>query len=127
MYMKIEKRYFDGTYLKHNPSWDSEDAAWKAALVTKVLTAHNIQPRSICELGCGTGDVLRTLHPSFPMAMLTGYDVSPQLTKFWNNHGDAKIGINFILGNLIFFKNELMDINYIYTNIKLIDLYKMKK
>ena len=28
---------------------------------------------------------------------------------------------------LIFFKNELMDINHIYTNIKLIDLDKMKK
>lgn len=28
---------------------------------------------------------------------------------------------------LIFFRNELMDINYIYTNIKLIDLDKMKK
>jgi hypothetical protein len=27
---------------------------------------------------------------------------------------------------LIFFKNELKDINYIYTNIKLIDLDKMK-
>ena len=27
---------------------------------------------------------------------------------------------------LIFFRNELMDINYIYTNIKLIDLDKMK-
>ena len=88
--MKTEKRYIDGTYLEDNPNWDRVDAAWKANLVAKILKDHKIQPGSICEVGCGSGDILRCLRASFPLTRLFGYDISPQVTQFWaNDQGGA--------------------------------------
>lgn len=81
--MKIEQRYLDGSYLNHNPSWDREDSPWKANLVTNILKNHNINPKSVCEVGCGSGDILRCLRQSFPNARLVGYDISPQASQFW--------------------------------------------
>lgn len=97
--MKTEKRYLDGAYLKNNPDWDRKDAAWKASLVTGILNDHQIQPYSICEVGCGAGDILRCLRPSFPLANLFGYDISPQAAKFWSEDNDTEGGVTFNLGN----------------------------
>lgn len=98
--MKTEKRYLDGTYLQNNPNWDREDAAWKANLVTKILKDHQIYPGLICEVGCGSGDILRCLRANFPLTSLFGYDISPQLSQFWvddQNAGEG--GVTFNLGN----------------------------
>jgi hypothetical protein len=97
--MKTETRYLDGTYLKDNPSWDREDALWKANLVAKILTDHHIQPSSICEVGCGAGDILRCLRSCFPLTGLFGYDISPQVTQFWIDNQDAHSCVSFNLGN----------------------------
>jgi cyclopropane fatty-acyl-phospholipid synthase-like methyltransferase len=97
--MKTENRYLDGTYLENNPNWDREDAAWKANLVLKILNDHHIQPDSICEVGCGSGDILRCLRASFPLANLFGYDISPHLTKFWVDDQNTEEGVTFNFGN----------------------------
>jgi len=57
--MKIEKRYLDGTYLLTNPNCDREDSAKKANLVTDILKSHDISPKTIYEIGCVAGDILR--------------------------------------------------------------------
>jgi SAM-dependent methyltransferase len=93
--MGIETRYLDGTYLADNPEWDRADAAWKAAQVRAILNANRITPRSICDIGCGSGDVLANLRDAFPLASLAGFDISPQLEPFWRHHS----GINFTCGN----------------------------
>jgi hypothetical protein len=97
--MKVETRYLDGSYLAHNPSWDRDDAEWKASLVAKILNDHHIKPNSVCEVGCGSGDILRCLRSSFPLSKFLGYDVSPQLTQFWVDDQDASGEVNFILGD----------------------------
>lgn len=84
--MGIESRYFDGTYLSQNPEWDRADAEWKAAQVSAIVTANRLTPASICDVGCGSGDVLAKLQGRFPTARLTGFDVSPQLAPFWARH-----------------------------------------
>lgn len=103
--MKTEKRYLDGTYLENDPSWHCEDALWKANLVAGLLKNHQIRPSSICEVGCGTGDILRCLFTSFPLTSLFGYDISPQLSKFWV---ESPGGVTFVLGNF----HEMNTINY---------------
>lgn len=97
--MKIESRYLDGTYLSLNPNWDREDATWKANLVAEILKDHHIQPSSICEVGCGSGDILRSIRASFPLTRLFGYDISPQLTQFWGDDHDGGRDVTFNLGN----------------------------
>lgn len=55
--MKIENRYFNASYLAENPNWDRQDAQWKAEKVLSILSDNKIDPASICEVGCGSGDI----------------------------------------------------------------------
>lgn len=79
----IESRYLDGTYLAANPDWDRADASWKASHVAAILRGNGVSPTSICDVGCGSGDVLVELGSEFQAAKLTGFDISPQLATFW--------------------------------------------
>jgi SAM-dependent methyltransferase len=71
--------YTDGSYHSIHPTWDVEDSPWKARLVRKLLAKHDLTPSSICEVGCGAGEVLRQLQLSGDSsAQYTGYEISPQ-------------------------------------------------
>ena len=82
----VESMYMDGTYLQENPEWDRNDASWKAGCVSAILSDNHVYPQSICDVGCGSGDVLANLRESFPGAALTGFDISPQASQFWSRH-----------------------------------------
>jgi predicted TPR repeat methyltransferase len=67
----------NGEYLKNNPSWHTEDSAWKAAQISKLLTRNGLNPKTIAEIGCGAGEILNQLHANLPNDVnLTGYDIS---------------------------------------------------
>lgn len=102
----VEKRYRDGTYLAENPDWDRDDSTWKADRVRQVLKDHGIEPRSVCEIGCGAGDVLSELRRWMPDARLYGYDISSQASAFWDDHRDKRI--EFRVGDFF----ELDDTQY---------------
>jgi Methyltransferase domain len=74
----MDSAYLDGSYQSNNPSWHIEDSPWKARQISTMLKKHGINPESICEVGCGTGEILVQLQPSFPDALFCGYEVSPQ-------------------------------------------------
>ena len=95
----VESRYYDGTYLVENPDWDRKDAPWKAVQVASILSDNKIEPYTVCEVGCGSGDVLAQLQKALPSAKMTGYDISPQVAKFWEQHDEAGGGVEFQLGN----------------------------
>lgn len=95
----IEKRYTDGSYLTANPEWDRQDSEWKAKLVLGILARNGIAPSSICEVGCGAGDILLHVARALPKAALAGFDVSPQAVGFWNAHRTAGSTIDFRLGD----------------------------
>ncbi len=94
----VESIYFDGTYLSENPDWDRKDAPWKAVQVATILSENSILPSTLCEVGCGSGDVLVHLKKSMPSTKMKGYDISPQVVKFWKNH-NVGVGVEFQLGN----------------------------
>jgi SAM-dependent methyltransferase len=56
-----QERYRDGTYARDNPGWHAEDALPKARAVLEALDALGWTYRSVLDVGCGTGDVLRQL------------------------------------------------------------------
>jgi hypothetical protein len=71
--------YTDGDYLKNNPTWDVEDAPWKADLIFRMIQKHQIKPKTICEIGCGCGEILCQLQLKMPVSVkFTGYEISPQ-------------------------------------------------
>ena len=70
--------YKSGKYLDSNPDWHAADAPYKARWINEILYRNLVDPTSIVEIGCGSGDILVNLENYFPQAMLTGYDISPQ-------------------------------------------------
>jgi hypothetical protein len=89
--------YLDGDYAQLNPSWDTEDSAWKAALVADLLARHGLQPATLAEIGCGAGAILAALQPRLPATALHGWDIAPGAARFWPQHP----GITFTQGDFL--------------------------
>jgi SAM-dependent methyltransferase len=88
--MRAGSIYKSGEYLAHNPTWHVEDSEWKASKVLQALERLKIAPASLCDIGCGAGEVLRQLHSHLPVCKFTGYEISPQayaLAKERQVHG----------------------------------------
>lgn len=74
----IEKIYLDGTYLQKNRTWHVEDSPWKANQVYKIILKNMVYPTTICEVGCGVGEILSQLSQKFSNVNFYGYELSPQ-------------------------------------------------
>jgi 2-polyprenyl-3-methyl-5-hydroxy-6-metoxy-1,4-benzoquinol methylase len=71
--------YEDGTYLENNPGWHEEDSPWKAAQIARILRRNRIEPRTVCEIGCGAGGILACLAREFGENVeFSGFDISRQ-------------------------------------------------
>lgn len=79
MTTKNRNIYTEGDYLANNPTWHEEDSSWKADNIMKMLDKNNLSPKSVGEVGCGAGEILRQLHLVLPTDVtFTGYEISPQ-------------------------------------------------
>ena len=75
--------YKDGEYLKKNPTWHVEESPFKAKYILQMLKRNNLAPKTICEAGCGAGEVLRQLQLQMDADQeFWGYDISPQAIEF---------------------------------------------
>src|SRR6267143_4572127 len=71
--------FVGGEYLQKIPQWHTEDSVWKAKGVLQMLARNHLSPKTIAEVGCGAGEVLRQLQSHMPPdCLLVGYDISPQ-------------------------------------------------
>jgi len=71
--------YEDGTYLEHSHTWHQEDSPWKAKHIAELLRRNNVMAESICEIGCGGGEILNCLAGEFGKRLKCyGYEISPQ-------------------------------------------------
>ncbi|HQU43295.1 MAG TPA: class I SAM-dependent methyltransferase [Pirellulales bacterium] len=71
--------YTDGEYLERNPTWHVEDSPWKAENIFQLILRHSLAPKTICEVGCGAGEVLVQLQKKLSDdCRFWGYDISPQ-------------------------------------------------
>ena len=69
--------YQSETYAENNPGWHEEDAPWKAKQIAQIINKNAITFDTLCEVGCGTGDILLNLERSFGFSKGYGYEVSP--------------------------------------------------
>jgi Methyltransferase domain len=78
-----ENMYLDGTYLANTGgTWNTDDCPFKARYVAEILRRNGLQPQTVCEVGCGAGEILNqllTVHgANFPAdARFEGYDIAP--------------------------------------------------
>ncbi len=95
-----EAIYTKGEYLENNPTWHIEDSTWKAQQILKIIEKNNLQPQSICEIGCGSGEILNQLYLKMPEKLnFSGYEISPQAFQLCQDR--TKDRLRFKLGNLI--------------------------
>ncbi len=93
--------YQDGSYLNKHPSWHEEDSPWKAEQVRKIVERNQLAPTSICEIGCGAGEILKQLSEHLgPGKNFFGYEVSPQAFELCSRKSS---------GNLRFFLKDLLE------------------
>jgi cyclopropane fatty-acyl-phospholipid synthase-like methyltransferase len=74
----MKEMYETDVYGEKNPTWHEEDAPWKARHIEEMIKRNEIPFDRICEVGCGTGQILLTLEKAFPTASLFGYEISSQ-------------------------------------------------
>lgn len=74
----MQDMYQDGTYASSNPTWHEEDAPWKARQIEGILADNRVAYQTVCEVGCGTGEILVRLAAGHPGVAYSGYDISPQ-------------------------------------------------
>lgn len=101
--------YSDGTYLRNNPAWHVDDSPWKAKHIATMLERHGIVPTTVCEIGCGAGEILRALSTHLePSARFFGYEISPNAYEICS----AKSGprFTFRLANLLDDKTARFDV-----------------
>ena len=109
--------YTDGTYLNQNPNWHQDDSAWKADHIQSLLTRNGIvEPASICEVGCGAGEIVRILTERFPPAtQFVGYDISPMAYALCQQ----KAG-----GNLSYKLGDILEDSVSYDVVMAIDVFE---
>lgn len=74
----FEQRYVGSEHLEKVPAWHTEESPWKVKHITRLLTKNQLEPRTICEVGCGFGEVLRLLQKNMRAeCTFWGYEVSP--------------------------------------------------
>jgi cyclopropane fatty-acyl-phospholipid synthase-like methyltransferase len=70
--------YQTGEYLEKNPTYHVEDSSWKAEQILRLMKKNQLQPRTVCEVGCGAGEILRQLQTQLPAdTEFFGYEISP--------------------------------------------------
>ena len=80
--MLAEEMYKSNEYLKNNPTWHIEDSPWKAKQILKIMGKNNLKPNSICEIGCGAGEILHQLFLQMNNNItFVGYEISPDAFK----------------------------------------------
>ena len=94
----IRDQYLSGEYLVKNPRWHADESPWKAKYVLQMIARNKIAPTTICDVGCGAGEVLRLVHEGLQgRCSCWGYDISPQ--AFARSQGLSRERLQFKLAD----------------------------
>lgn len=117
-----EKMYTKGEYLENNPTWHAEDSPWKAKQILKMIKRNNLHPKSVTEVGCGAGEILKNLQKNLHDSInFYGYEISPQAYKICKEKENKKM--KFFLKDLTKEKSEKFDLILIMDIIEHLDDY----
>ena len=101
--------YTSGEYLKKNPTWHAQTSPWKAAQILKMLERRGLAPKTICEVGCGAGEILKHLRDRMDeSARFVGYEISPQAFDLCRKHESARL--HFECKNILDEKDVFFDL-----------------
>ena len=114
--------YTSGGYLERNRSWHGEDSPSKARELLRLLKANGLSPRTVCEVGCGAGEVLRQLQANMPSDReLWGYEISPQAYELCLARANERL--HFVLGDLPPEEGEPFDLLFVLDVVEHVEDY----
>lgn len=84
--------YETGEYVERNPTYHVEDSAWKARQILQMFRKNSLEPRTVCEVGCGAGEILKELQSNMPAETeFCGYEISPQAFALCKERGNEQL------------------------------------
>jgi cyclopropane fatty-acyl-phospholipid synthase-like methyltransferase len=114
--------YVDGAYLKKNPEWHVEESAWKASQINRMLIRQHLVPRTICEVGCGAGEVLKQVQNMVEdTCVLWGYDISPQAIELCTPRANERL--HFKLADVVQEQGAFFDLMLILDVVEHLEDY----
>ncbi|CAN5224408.1 hypothetical protein BH09BAC5_BH09BAC5_01700 [soil metagenome] len=118
----MQNIYTSGTYLENNKTWHEEFANEKAALIAEIINRNKLQLKSVCEVGCGSGQILVELQKQLSGNIsFDGYDISPQAFEICSKKASEKV--KFHLEDLTAKENIRFDAILIIDVIEHIENY----
>ena len=88
----LENIYTCGEYAAKHPTWHVEHSLWKAKQIIRMMAQNNIVPKTICEVGCGAGEILKQLQENMDnQCTLWGYEISPQAFELSKSRENEKL------------------------------------
>ncbi len=118
----LDEIYTSGQYLAKNPDWHVEESPWKAQQILRMLAQNHIVPSTICEVGCGAGEILKQLQEQLKgETRFWGYDISPQALELAKSRTSERI--QFKLADIRQENNEFFDLILVMDVIEHLEDY----
>jgi SAM-dependent methyltransferase len=87
-----EAKYTSGEYAARHPDWHVEDSPWRAEQILRMMRRNRMKPRTICEVGCGAGEILRQLQDRMnDECIFFGYDISSQAMRLAQGRANKRL------------------------------------
>lgn len=118
----VDTVYTDGSYLLKNPTWHVDESPWKTRAILRMMSKHGLTPKSICEVGCGAGEILHLLQRQLTSECeFWGYDISPQAIELSRQRANEKL--HFQLADFIQEKDVQFDLLLVMDVIEHLEDY----
>jgi cyclopropane fatty-acyl-phospholipid synthase-like methyltransferase len=114
--------YTDGTYLDKNPNWFVEESPFKVRHIARMMERNHLHPRTICEVGCGAGEVLRLLQQKMDVnCRFCGYEISPQAFDMCEARANSRL--EFKLADISQDESALFDLMLVLDVVEHVEDY----
>ncbi len=118
----VEEMYTSGAYLEKWPTWHVEISPWSARQIFRMMKRNNLAPKTICEVGCGAGEVLKQLQLRMnDECTFRGYEISPQAIELCKSRANERL--QFILADFRQEKDVFFDLMLIIDVIEHVEDY----
>ena len=118
----FERRYTSGEYARDHPTWHVEHSPWKATQVMRMIERNRLRPTKVVEVGCGAGEILRTLHDRMPGDVsFLGYEISPDAHALAVQREGPRLG--FRLADFLQSREDAIDLLLVMDVVEHVEDY----
>ena len=114
--------YTDGGYLEKNPLWHTDESQFKVTQILRMMQNNRLEPKTICEVGCGAGEVLKLMQQRMDRSChFWGYDISPQTLEMCKRRANERL--QFKLADISQEENTFFDLILVLDVIEHVEDY----